>query len=115
MSRENVVLFVKAAEKKSELNEQLANKQNTADWVKIADAAGFEFTEDEFCSVVEETIHKKVTPENAVQEYLSAAQSAGSGEINQQALQAVVGGMAVRYIKMEPLFIQVAKPPTREM
>ena len=114
MSRENVVLFVKAADKKPELNAQLAQKQNTADWVKIADAAGFEFTADEFCSVVEETIHKNVTPENAVQEYLSAQQSAGSGEIAQKALEAVVGGVAVRYIKMEPLFIQVARP-TREL
>jgi len=109
VSRENVVLFIKAANKKPELNEQLAQKQNTADWVKIADAGGFEFTADEFCSVVEETIHKSVTPENAVQEYLSTQQSVGSAELGHQALEAVVGGMMVRYIKMEPLFIQARK------
>lgn len=109
MSRENVVLFIKTANKKPELNERLAKKQNTADWVKIADEAGFEFTADEFCSVVEETIHKKVTSQNAVQEYLSTQQSVGSAELGHQALDAVVGGMATRFIKMEPLFIQSKK------
>lgn len=109
MSRENVVLFIKTANKKPELNERLAQKQSTADWVKIADEAGFEFTADEFCSVVEETIHKSVTPQNAVQEYLSTQQSVGSAELGHQALESVVGGMKTRFIQMEPLFIQAKK------
>ena len=109
MSRENVVLFIQTANKKPELNERLAQKQNTTDWVKIADEAGFEFTADEFCSVVEETIHKSVTPQNAVQEYLSTQQSVGSAELGHQALEAVVGGVTTRFIKMEPLFIQARR------
>ena len=113
MSIENVVLFIKAANKKPELNERMVQKPTTDEWVTIAREAGFDFTSAEFCSAVEETIKKKVTPENAAQELLGAQEALGSGELSKRALEAVVGGMTVRFIQMEPLFIQVAKPPTR--
>jgi predicted ribosomally synthesized peptide with nif11-like leader len=113
VSIENVVLFIKDANKKPELNGRLAQNPTIDEWVKIAKEAGFDFTPVEFTSAVEETIKKKVTPENAVQELLTAQQAVGSGELSKRALDAVVGGVTVRYIKMEPLFIQVAKPPTR--
>lgn len=92
MSKENVVFFVRAAHKKTELGERLAKTDKTADWVNIADEAGFEFTADEFCAVIEEIINKRVTAENAVREYLATRATLGSGELDKRALEGVVGG-----------------------
>lgn len=106
MSQENVVLFTQAAIEKADLNERLAQTEKLADWVNIAKEKGFEFTADEFCSVIGETIGKKVTPENAIREYLAAGQEMGEGELGERALESVVGGRARRKIIMQPTFLQ---------
>lgn len=94
MSKENVVLFVMAASRKPELNTRLAETEETADWVNIASDAGFEFTAQEFCAVIEGTIRKKITTDNSVQEYLSARQAMGAGEMSRRALYLFIGGVA---------------------
>jgi hypothetical protein len=106
MSQENVVLFTKAAIDKADLNERLAQSDRLTDWIKIANGEGFEFTAEEFCAVIGETIQKKVTPENAIQEYLAASEEMGEGELSARALESVVGGRAKRKIIMQPTFLQ---------
>jgi Nif11 domain len=110
MSKENVALFIKAANKKPELNARLVQKARIDDWLKIAREAGFEFTAAEFCSAIEGTINKKVTPENVVKELLAAQKAVGSGEISKRALETVVGGVGVEYVTFEPLFLEVEPP-----
>ena len=104
MSVENVVLFGKAVNKNPELKERLAKTEKTLDWVNIAKEAGFEFTAEEYCAVVAQTIQKEVTVENAVPEYLAAQQAMGPGEIEQRALESVVGGAKPKYIVYMPYF-----------
>jgi hypothetical protein len=107
MSQENVVLFTKAAIDKADLNERLAQCDKLPDWIRIAHEEGFEFTADEFCAVIGETIQKEVTPETAVREYLAASEEMGQGELGERALESVVGGSrAKRKIVMQPAFIQ---------
>src|SRR5438552_17008176 len=98
VSKENVVLFMKAANNKPELNERLAKTDKTRDWVSIAKDAGFEFTADEFHSVIEETIRKKINEENAVDEYLSAPEEIGAGEPSRRMVKAFFGGAASTYV-----------------
>ncbi|HVN79932.1 MAG TPA: Nif11 family protein [Terriglobia bacterium] len=94
MSKENVVLFAMAANRKPELNMCLAETEETADWVNIASDAGFEFTAEEFCAVIEETIRKKVTTDNAVIEFVLARQAMGAGELSRRALYSFIGGVS---------------------
>jgi hypothetical protein len=51
---------------KPELNERVATFDKTSDWIEIATDAGFALAADEFHSVIEEAIGKKVTTENTV-------------------------------------------------
>ena len=41
MSKENVALFIKAANKNQDLIRQITTKDRTADWVAIAQKAGY--------------------------------------------------------------------------
>jgi predicted ribosomally synthesized peptide with nif11-like leader len=104
MSMENVVLFGKAVNKNPELKDRLAKTEKTADWVNIAKEAGFEFTAEEYCAVVAQTIQKEVTAENAVREYLAAQLAMGPGELEQRSLESVVGGKTAKYIVYIPYF-----------
>jgi hypothetical protein len=98
MSKEDVVFFSRAISKYPDLNKRIAEVEATMDaWVKIAYESGFEFTPDEFASVVGETLGRKVTTENAVKEYLRAQGEIGAGELNQRALDRVVGGRMSRF------------------
>jgi hypothetical protein len=106
MSQENVVLFTKAASESSALNERLAQSDSLTDWIRIADGEGFEFTADEFCAVIGETLHKKVTPQNAVQAYLAAGQEVEEGELSERMLDSVVGGKKPKHIIFQPVFLQ---------
>jgi hypothetical protein len=93
MSKENVVFFSKAINKYQDLKQRIAKAEATVDaWVKIAHDAGFEFTPEEFASVVGETLGRTVTTDNAVSEYLAAQASMGSVELSQKGLEKVVGG-----------------------
>lgn len=92
MSKENVVFFIEAINKSQDLNERMAGASPSLDtWVKIAYDTGFEFTAEEFAAVVEETIGRKVSHEDAVSEYLAARDQMGSNELSDQALEKVVG------------------------
>ena len=97
MSKENVVLFMKAANNKRKLKERLTRFDKTSEWVQIATDSGFEFTADEFHSVIEETIRKKINEENAVDEYLSAQQEIGAGELSRRMVKSFIGGVARTY------------------
>jgi len=116
MSKENVVLFINAAEKEPELKERLGQSDKTSAWVDIAGEAGFEFTADEFRSLVEETVQKTITVEAAVREYLAARETLEPGEFSQRALESVVGGTGTaEYVSPPPIifppqFIQVKRP-----
>jgi hypothetical protein len=97
MSRENVVFFSKAINKYEDLKQRIAKAEATVDaWVKIAHDAGFQFTPEEFASVVGETLGRTVTTANAVSEYLGAQASMGSVELSQKASERIVGGMRSR-------------------
>src|SRR5207244_4365533 len=109
MSKENVVLFTKAANRKPDMVEKLGKSTKTGDWVKLAKDAGFEFTAEEFRDVVAATISKKVTTDNAASEYLAARNAMPAGELDQKALDSVTGGMAPRLIVMPPMFIQASR------
>jgi hypothetical protein len=93
MSRENVALFSRAIGKNQELNKRIREAAATVDaWRTIARETGFEFTPEEFASVVGETLGRSVTPANAVREYLGAQYQVGDLELSQKSLDAVVGG-----------------------
>jgi predicted ribosomally synthesized peptide with nif11-like leader len=98
MSKENVALFSKAISRNPELNRRVSESETTVDeWVQIAREAGFEFTGEEFASVVSQTLGRTVTPANAVREYLGAQYKVGDLELSKESLDAVVGGMRTRY------------------
>jgi len=109
VSKENVVLFMKAANNKRELKERLTRFDKTGEWVQIATDSGFEFTADEFRSVIEETIRKKISEENAVDEYLSAQQEIGAGELSRRMVKSFIGGVARTY-DFRSFFIQGNAP-----
>jgi predicted ribosomally synthesized peptide with nif11-like leader len=92
MSRENVALFSKAIAKDPALNARISSAATTTDaWVQIAREAGFDFTSHEFAEVVSETLGRRVTPPDAVKEYLGARYTADA-ELGDRALEAVAGG-----------------------
>jgi len=92
MSLENVVLFSKAISKDSALNARISAAAPTTDsWIQVARDAGFEFTADEFAEVVGETLGRRVSPQDAVREYLGARYTADA-ELGDRALEAVAGG-----------------------
>ena len=96
MSRENVALFSKAVGRNEDLKKRITGADATAEaWVRIASDVGFEFTADEFASVVGETLGRTVTPATAVREYLGAQYKLGDLELSRKTLDAVVGGRAM--------------------
>ena len=93
MSKENAAFFMDAINKSQDLNKRIADAKPLLDtWVTIASDAGFEFTADEFVSVVGETLGRKVTTEDAVSAYLGARDQMGSHELSNLALEKIVGG-----------------------
>jgi hypothetical protein len=97
MSKENVVFFSQAINRIPDLNTRITGSEKTVDaWVKIANEAGFDFTADEFASVVGDTLGRKVTADNAVSEYLAAQYDLGAIELSDKALDQVVGGRIKR-------------------
>jgi predicted ribosomally synthesized peptide with nif11-like leader len=106
MSKENVALFIKAVNTKTDLNMKIAKASKTSEWVMLAKDAGFEFTAEEFALVVSNITQKKVTPDNAVHEYMAANNAFAKGELGQKALDAVTGGMLSRVV-CRPHFVRV--------
>ena len=99
MSRENVVFFCQAINKYRDLSQRITKAEATASaWVKVAHDAGFEFTPEEFASVVGETLGRTVTTDSVVSEYLAAQSKMGSVELSQKALDMVVGGRMSRFM-----------------
>ncbi len=93
MSKENVALFSRSISKNPELNRRISEAGTSVDaWVGIAREVGFEFTPDEFASVVGETLGRTVTTSNAVREYLGARSKVGDLELSRKTLDAIVGG-----------------------
>jgi predicted ribosomally synthesized peptide with nif11-like leader len=84
MSRENVVFFSKAINSDPALNRLVSDAEPTVEaWVRIARSAGFEISAEEFASVIGETLGRKVTPVNAVREYLCAQYLTGTSELSE--------------------------------
>lgn len=110
MSKENVALFIKAANKNEDLIRQITKKDRTADWVAVAQKAGYEFTAAEFAEVVSDTLGRPTTPDNAVREYLLAQNTMAKGEMSQAVLEGVVGGTAA-FVKCNPLFVRGGTGP----
>lgn len=99
MSRENVVLFSKAITTNPDLNERIASAEVTVEaWVAIARDAGFEFTPEEFASVVGETLGRTVSTTDAVREYLGEQHIVGEAELNRAALDHIIGGARRQWI-----------------
>jgi predicted ribosomally synthesized peptide with nif11-like leader len=97
MSRENVVLFSKAITTNPDLNKRIASVEaSIEEWLGVARDAGFEFTPQEFASVVGETLGRTVSPADAVREYLGAQHEVGEAELSDAALDAIAGGARAR-------------------
>jgi predicted ribosomally synthesized peptide with nif11-like leader len=97
MSRENVVLFSKAITTNPDLNKRIASVEASIEaWLGVARDAGFEFTPQEFASVVGETLGRTVSPADAVREYLGAQHEVGEAELSDAALDAIAGGARAR-------------------
>ena len=93
MSKENVVPFGKAIHDKEDLKKRIAQSAETVDaWVKIAHDAGFEFTAEEFASVVGTTLGRLVDTPHPVREYRVAQRQLGSLELSEKTQAAVLGG-----------------------
>ena len=95
MSKENVALFLDAADKRPEIAQRLTKTDKTADWVEVARHEGFELTAEELCSVVEVMLNRKLTTENAIAEYLAARATMRAGALTEKALESVVGGSMI--------------------
>jgi len=97
MSKQNVLSFSKAINTDSDLNKRLHESEAALDaWVKIAADAGFDFTAEEFVSVLGETLRRAVTPASAVREFLSTQRLVEVEDLKPSFPEAVVGG-AKRY------------------
>src|SRR5262245_18797477 len=94
MSKEDVVLFAKAIVTKPVLNARVVGSGTMNDLIEIATDAGFEFTGDEFCSVLGEVIGKQVSIETAVSEYLSARERTNPFELTGRMFMQFIGGVA---------------------
>jgi len=94
MSKENVVLFSRAVNTKPELYESLRNIPTLQDWVQVAEFAGFEFTADEFCSVLSEITRMEIAPEKAITGYFSIRDAIGAGELTKRLEQTFIGGVS---------------------
>jgi phosphotransacetylase len=93
MSRENVALFSQAISKNPDVNRRISGAGTDVDkWVAIAQEFGFEFTAEEFADVVGQTLGRKVTPTNAVREYLGTQYKVGDLELSRKTADAIVGG-----------------------
>jgi hypothetical protein len=93
MSKENVALFIKSIEKRSDLKDRIAKADATSEsWVSIAYDEGFDFTADELKSVIEGTLGRQLGTANPVREYLTAQDLLGAGELSQDMLEMVAGG-----------------------
>jgi len=76
------------------LNTRLVRSERIGEWVEIAQDAGFDFTADDFVAVLEETIHKKVTRDNAISEFLLVREAIGADELSRRVLYLFIGGVA---------------------
>jgi hypothetical protein len=93
MSRENVALFSQAVSRNPDVNRRISEAgTNVGEWVSIAAEFGFEFTAHEFADVVGQTLGRKVTPTNAVREYLGTQYKVGDLELSRKTADAIVGG-----------------------
>jgi hypothetical protein len=106
MSRENVALFVKAINTRTDLNAKVSRTTKASDWVALGDAAGFAFTVDELVGVVASMLNRPLTENNVISEYFAASHAAIKGELSQKALVAVMGGMKPAFVKCNPLFVR---------
>jgi hypothetical protein len=95
MSRENVALFTKEMDKKPDLKARAVSNVTVASWVKVAHDAGFEFTAEEFASVIGETLNRTLTIDNAAREYVAAQAAMKSGELSEQVLAKAVAAAGV--------------------
>ena len=94
MSKENVALFIKSIEKRSDLKDRIAKADATSEsWVSIAYDEGFDFTSDELKSVIEGTLGRELGTANPVREYLTAQDLLGADELSQDMLEMVAGGV----------------------
>jgi hypothetical protein len=110
VSKENAVLFIKAANRKPELNARLVASEKLSEWVDIGRDAGFDFTADDFVAVLEETTQQKITKDNAVCEFLLVREAIGAGELSRRLLCSFIGGVA-RYCDFQSLLCQGQRTP----
>ena len=87
-----MVFFTKSIALNADLEKRIQSEEAVDAWVTIARDAGFEFTADEFVSVIGETLGKPVTAKSAVQEYRGAQRLMGALELSEPAQAALVGG-----------------------
>jgi hypothetical protein len=93
MSGDNVVLFAKAAADKRALSERLAVTDSANEWIAIAYDAGFEFTVDDFTSVLGEFLGRAVPPDAIVFEFRAAQRAMGERALARAMSKRFIGGV----------------------
>ena len=73
MSKKNVALFIEAIAKKRDLNAQLAGaKPELSAWTQVANAAGFQFSDDDLHVVLQKVLDRQVGASSIVSEFVAA-------------------------------------------
>jgi hypothetical protein len=78
MSKENVALFVRMTATKRDISTRASAERSAAKWAEIGKSVGLSFDENDVVGFVSEVTGKRVTSDNAIQEFLSATSSAGT-------------------------------------
>jgi hypothetical protein len=94
VSKDNVLLFVKAINAKPEIEERLKLTNRLDDWVEVGIDAGFEFNADEFCAVLEEVFGRCVTRHTAITDFLVIRKQIGTAEMMRTMWKFYIGGVA---------------------
>jgi Nif11 domain len=93
MCRDNVVLFAKAAADKIALRQRLAATDSANEWIAIAHDAGFEFTVDDFTSILSDFLGCPVTADAVVREFRAAQRAMGERPLARAMSKRFIGGV----------------------
>jgi hypothetical protein len=71
MSKENVALFVRMTATKRDISTRASSERSTQQWIELGKEVGLSFDADDVVGFVSEVTGKRVSRDNAVQEFLA--------------------------------------------
>jgi hypothetical protein len=104
MAKKDVALFIESVSKQASLSQELSQAGPTLGaWTRVAEKAGFGFSEDDLHAVLERLLDRKVPGDAVVSEFLSA-----QSELDTEQLDQVVGGTAAAggFVAVSPATLQ---------